>query len=817
MTSAVGPNWAAGFTPITKGGYQITFLADLRNDELQQEGQAPVFYYLPNSVRLARKDGDNGDYIFSFIHFEGVRNASTNVGVTGQDNEVTGGLLTFATTASFPGPVLQEAEDDLLNRFRGSSDKYWGWRTPVAPRFRPAVVMSSNTTVSNLSPTQKGMVPSATGGRGIQSGMPREFGLDLPPLGYAAPRSVPMSDAYRSSNLDMWYVNMTGQGATSVNPDAINAFSALTGSIPAALIWSSFHGGTGAITVSQNLKLKVWSPAVHITIEGDWDRIQDHFSAAGHASGLFWSADVQAQFNNLCLSGDIKTKIEVDNTIPGIDGNKLNDEMSKRSDLVFQKFMDQAQKTIFDPAPYQEQPAQASGGLFGLGGGVAFKMRHDHSHLHLKYEETREYAYLQDYPISGALEGLYDVIKKDPSAEKKYFTTLYLGDWERKVSRNVKSVVNWPDPAHQWVGEPVAFLSAQVGYPNTQGVVQWDGHVFQSTDQPETTLWNTNIEMKAATDVANAPAGWKPDMTFLKRQIHFNEPPSETQYPYFRVSVEKNVVDLDPGPNGTLTNDINLEVRVDSVGTLSVGPITIDAELDGAKQIVEVTFQCEGNMDDGNPRAPVKFEWTAADQDEPRYWTIFTGQPGFVPKYKYQVRVIVKGSIFTKGMNWLGLWTDASGNGPLTVTVPTEEDTGVTVVRDFPTQASMGAAAGATGTTNSAPPNAYPPPATAPPPAAPSPAAPPPAVPAPAVASPAPVYPPPAAPSPNAPPAALPKSAPPTVKTPAYAATKSGYGVLPAIAAAPPANGGATREAPPMDGTEQLFSHFLPAELLGKF
>src|SRR5262249_26216489 len=147
------------------------------------------------------------------------------------------------------------------------------------------------------------------------------------------------------------------------------------------------------------------------------------------------------------------------------------------------------------PAPYNEAPAEASGGFLGLGGGVAFKLRRDQVTLNLHYEETREMAYLQDYPISGQMEGLYDEIKKDAAAEKKYFTTLYLGDWERKVSRIVKPVVNWPDPGKKWAGQPVAFLSVQTGYPDTQGALQWDGHIFQAADGPDA-HWETAIEMK---------------------------------------------------------------------------------------------------------------------------------------------------------------------------------------------------------------------------------------------------------------------------------------------------------------------------------
>ena len=170
--------------------------------------------------------------------------------------------------------------------------------------------------------------------------------------------------------------------------------------------------------------------------------------------------------------------------------------------------------------------------------------------------------------------------------------------------------------------------------------------------------------MKAAADVANAPAGWTPDKTFLKRQIHFTEPPSDLENPFARIQVEKNVVDLDPDDLGSLVDDINLEVRVDNVGALAVGPIFLDVDLENAKQIVEVVFKADGKTHDGNERAPVKFSWKFDDQTQPRYWMVFTGQPDFVPRFTYQVRVIVKGSIFTKGMEWLGTEADPERERP---------------------------------------------------------------------------------------------------------------------------------------------------------
>jgi len=243
VTDAVGPIFAAGFQDITEAGYEILYLPDLHNDELQREGKAPVYWWLPNTVRLARKQGDQGDFKFSFIHFEGVRSGSTNIGVEGT-NEVAGGLLTFSTTASPPAAALKQSQDTLLDRFRGNDDKYWGWRTPVAPMFRPAPIVSNVTTITNLSPNPDGSVPvpvtngagpsPAAGGGGAPPSRERAIALSRPPAIRSlptppdspnGPRTVRLREGYRGSNLDMWYANLQGQGPGSVSPFAENAYS----------------------------------------------------------------------------------------------------------------------------------------------------------------------------------------------------------------------------------------------------------------------------------------------------------------------------------------------------------------------------------------------------------------------------------------------------------------------------------------------------------------------------------------------------------------------------------------------------------------
>jgi hypothetical protein len=66
-----------------------------------------------------------------------------------------------------------------------------------------------------------------------------------------------------------------------------------------------------------------------------------------------------------------------------------------------------------------------------------------------------------------------------------------------------------------------------------------------------------------------------------------------------------------------------------------------------------------------------------ADQLEPRFFRIFTGQLDYVPAFEYRVHVTVKGTLFNKGQAWSGPWVPGGANGALMVAVPGPEDEGV--------------------------------------------------------------------------------------------------------------------------------------------
>ncbi|QJE00166.1 hypothetical protein HH212_09125 [Massilia forsythiae] len=168
MTNAVGPLFAGGFQAIKAGQYELLFLPDLHNDELQREGKPPVYYWMPGAVRLSRANVDTGPREFHLTHFLGVQSADTTVGATGT-REVAGGLITFTTTAAPPAAELEAAQNALADMFKGKDDHFWGWRTPVAPAFRPMPVMERGARRIRL----RGQAPAARPTRRPRDRRPR--------------------------------------------------------------------------------------------------------------------------------------------------------------------------------------------------------------------------------------------------------------------------------------------------------------------------------------------------------------------------------------------------------------------------------------------------------------------------------------------------------------------------------------------------------------------------------------------------------------------------------------------------------------------
>ncbi|MEK5373492.1 hypothetical protein [Paenibacillus sp. FSL P2-0173] len=610
MTDAIGPIFSGGgfeTIELTENGegYTILYLPDKNNQKLQQEGKPPVYYWVSSQVRLARH-AENGDFKFSLTHYSGDPNPTDNEGIG------VGGMISFTTTIAYPPSVLKGSQEKLLERFKGSDKQYWGWTTSATPEFRIVPITSNATSI----------------------------------LG----------------NENGW--RLDGEGPGNVTGGE-NAFFGMLDALHSELLWSGFHGGTSPIAIQQILQIPVWTEKLNLKITGKWSRIYNHFSTHLSAGGWYWSVDIQRVFNDLRVSGGIKVELQVDGTMPGAD--EMQKLMEQHQELILKQFMDQASKIIFEPAPPKAESAKATRGrnFWGFGGGFALKQVWDQTQVDLDYEETIEFRYNKEFPISSSLEGLRTIIQTNPDEEKKYFIRNYL-DLVKLVPIIVKPVINWPQPENHFAGEPVAFASVQIGYPMEEGSIHWEPQVFEKGGS---TSWEPQIVRKRKTDVLNPPQNWEPDKIFIKRKLHLVESPSADEFQM--IFVEKNDVDLDPGDQGTLTNEQTFDVRADHVGMLEVGPIVLGVEIPGPTWMIEVEFQALGNTHDGNERPVTKMMWKYESKDQTGYWKIYTGQLDYKPEFKYRVRVIEKGVLGeASGSEWQGEWERCVGNGPLVIKVP---------------------------------------------------------------------------------------------------------------------------------------------------
>ena len=692
----VGPIWTGGFqqTVVSKGGvdYTLSYLPDKHNDLMQQAGMPPVYYWLPNGVRLAQKP--NGDYQFYYLHFAGVQTGSTTVGVIpGMTREITGGALSFTITSAPPDGVLAQAHQQILDTWKDKGDRYTRYQSSApAPAlgdpafFRPLPIASNIVSVTNASMNPDGSLTTAGG-------------------------------------TDPFFWKMQGQGPGATDPVAENSFTCMMGSVSAEIVAAGFKANQSTIAVIENLQIPLWAPITSLTMTSDWERVFSHLSTAVHAQYFWASADVKTTWNYLRTSGAIKVNLEVDRTLQGADDQEKLVE--KYIDMLIPLWMDQAKQVIFQPMPTIPDAQAPSGGSgcfgtgWGLGVGVSLEFRHDQVEIANSFQFTSDSRYLQPHTIGGTLDGLGDVLAHDPSVLRKYFGELYLDDYDRMITVACKPGVNWPDPQKHWVGDPVDFVSVQIGYPNTSGALQWSGSTFSPPTDPSAVVptdpsqglptgtpgstspasapsayisfadgttsstWFARMTEKQAVDVANPPQGWTPDKMYVKRSIVFNPPAPDTDSPYLRQRVEVSQVELDPGENGTLTNELAQAVKCDHVGVLNVGPIALGGHLSG-NWTADVALKPHGTRLDGSSREDdvVTFSFTAEDQHTARYWTVYTGQPDYQPQFSYQVTVYRNadiGDAAPPNDGWTGPWIQAtSGNGAFTALPPRVGDPGVT-------------------------------------------------------------------------------------------------------------------------------------------
>ncbi|MGA5129625.1 hypothetical protein ACPCTO_07455 [Streptomyces olivoreticuli] len=623
MTDPIGPTMAGGIQTMTAQGYSVSFYPDANNYDLIKEGKNPVFYWVPSQLTIARRDGETGDFKFSLLRFVG--GVASDKEKKEASKESVGGLLSLTTTGKIPTAAMTEAQQKVVEATKGHSHGLWDHKG-IAPFFTPVLLMSNTTSISNTTLTEEGYKYYEKEKSGA---------LKLRASGYLGKKNrskMVKGTPQRDGDIGNWYWVLQGAGAGSIDPSAEHAFSAMVGSYPAQILHQGFKGTTTSpIFASSVMELQMWTPKVKLEISGEWKSIYKHFSGHANVHGLWASADIKLRFDELRKSGAIEVKITPVGSFPGSD--KIETYLREKSDLLLDKFMQEAQRVIFEPAPVKESAAEASSsgsGASAWGFSLALKGGYEETTLVLSYREEMQFSHFQKHVISSSLDGmLQEMATGGAEAEKKYFPIVYLDDWPKKLARVCIPIAAWSTGVYN-------SLSVQIGYPNVKGELLWDSHVF-TRPAPNETLehWVYRTVQKSKDDVVNPPVGWEPDRSFVKRVIHFEEPDPNNQFVITQLDSGQSELRIDPGENGTPLNQ-DIEVRAESNKLMSItvrfmGRLTDD-------QFAELTVEPVDKADQPVGRDPVTFLCEPANIRTVRRWVVCPA-PATGKRYRYKIKV----------------------------------------------------------------------------------------------------------------------------------------------------------------------------------
>jgi hypothetical protein len=627
----IGPYYGANRMLIVQQGqdgntYQLNIFPDLFNDQLRKDAKPLQFYYLPDEPRMARSE--NGDYMFHFTRFAGVLTADDNIAVASPGQvEVAGGVLAFTSTLKIPDDVIAAAITKLKRNIKQN------------PQFNSnrLFMMGNDDQEVNL-----GVVPIVDNVVSISNLTPENI-----------------SDPNTQKPENPWLWKMQGEGKGTINPVGKNAYTAMVGQYPAQIIESAFHGASSPIFVHNALKHKFYTGAFTASIHGDWNAIFTHFSTDLKGSYFFVKGDIQLAFNNAVKKGIITKQITIDNEV-------LTPEQEKnyeaQVDKTFDKFLDTAQKVIFDVQPPKIDNAKADDpGTVGVS--FAMKFQRDQSHLTLDFKEEIDETYIKDNVISAHLMGFYDVIKNDSGAEKKYFDTVHLAEGFRKVHVIASARAFWPDADGN--GDPLEQLVLQVGYPDSSGAI-----VYKNSG-----LYMDNIGAPKST--ALAPAIWTKDnksrILLFDFERQKNLPSDQQNVIYVKRTVrfqQKPSVNV---PNRTVifpeekTTEHSIEVNAEALAALNVGPIQLDTRLDERTKAM-ITFK-QGS------RNPETLRFDANTVNKPQFFQVWTSDPANALKWTYQVQMFIQSKVAgVPAITYSGPEIEMAGSTPLIAQVPMPPD-----------------------------------------------------------------------------------------------------------------------------------------------
>lgn len=625
-----GPTWFGGDLITTTEDeqgydYSLKWLPDKNNRSLREAGEPMRFYYLPQEIRLATEH-DSDRYMFHLQDFAGVLDESVNVGAPGHA-EVNGGYLTFTTTMGVPESVMEASKTELkrIVEQRYEDHPLLSWQAGMPePAFDNVPIVDSETRLHTV---------SLADAEARLAGKDEIDDVDIPPWG--------------------WHVE--GEGKGPINPTTTNAFSVLLGNFPTLLIRGAAESGESNITVENVITYNVNAPEVSIRVRGEWEAIFEHFSVAAEG-GIYWlRGELNKEIEEMVRNGALE--VEIDYNEEFVDDDDL-ERWESAADQVADTFLEMAKETVLTQEAPDVEAAEASSSWWRWSADAELKEVQETHGLSLEYSKTITGTVNRHETISTTMDGLFDELQADENAWDRYFSRVYLDEGWQKVYVIATVNANWGDGES---GDPIHHVSCDVGYPTSEGDVQFRGQARYRDNPTDTELSEDNTDTIWVADAPHRVFVWE----FLKQddsdavanpnEIHVQE----------RISFDEagEYVLADVIEREYSTDEHTLEVRADSSGHLTVGPIEPDMPLQDEQVAVNLTLRA--------PDVPDKRIQFTANEPGPKYWDVWYPPDEHPESFEYKAEAVVRPPTFgLEELRWESDWREIDGDGPLTADIP---------------------------------------------------------------------------------------------------------------------------------------------------
>ncbi|MCX2971269.1 MULTISPECIES: hypothetical protein [Streptomyces] len=596
-----GPTEVAGTRTIEAGGYHFLFYPDVGNPTRRPGCQASTFYWMPDRLHLARH---SGGYDFSFTRYARLD--------SGTERDVCG-MVRFTLAADIPQKAIDDATHALFEQ-SPKSDPYWGSGFYHKPAYVPLTFSSTHTTLSDVAARAERTLRRLGGG-------------------------------------DPWYCEKQGADTGPLQATARRTYTTLLGHHYTELVHRALVENSEPLSVNRTMGIRFTAPVRGFTMDGDWADIhaelRRHTTRDGHGITL---DRVDEAVGRLRSADRLAVDCDVDPSVPT--DPAYRESLLHHSGCASALFLELARGAVLGAPAGKPTALAADAEGEPNPWGRTWHVPSTAPHLPALASRTEvPFTYLRPITFSTRFTDEFAEIRAEP---RKYFFTRYPDDEKHTLHRVFRPVLTHEDPS-------VASLSVRCGYPDAAGRIVWAGKVFEPPTQAgeSPANWNYTTRQRSLDEVADPPAGWAPDTTFVRRQVTFRSS-SEATSEHCVVVNDLSTADIDPGEDGQLLNDVAIDVAASMApGRLDVYPIHLHRRL-GAEETVEVRF--EATDDTGRPdgKHTAQFRWEGARDTTPRRWIVNTGDRRFPGSFRYRVTVR-DGS----GTGHRGPWLHSSNSGVL--------------------------------------------------------------------------------------------------------------------------------------------------------